>query len=44
MPDIRLQALPQATNRDQALAFGGESIYDLLDLGGAAPNAFLVIA
>jgi hypothetical protein len=32
MPDIRLQALPQATNLDQALAVGGESIYDLLDL------------
>jgi hypothetical protein len=31
MPDIRLQALPQATNLDQALAVGGESIYDLLD-------------
>lgn len=31
MPDIRLQALPRATNLDQALAVGGESIYDLLD-------------
>ena len=30
MPDIRLQALPQANNLDQALALGGESIYDLL--------------
>lgn len=32
MPDIRLQALPQATNLDQALAVGGESIYDLLGI------------
>jgi hypothetical protein len=31
MPDIRLQALPQANIPDQALAVGGESIYDLLD-------------
>ena len=31
MPDIRLQALPQANILDQALAVGGESIYDLLD-------------
>lgn len=30
MPDIRLQALPQANNLDQTLAVGGESIYDLL--------------
>ena len=35
MPDIRLQALPQATNLDQALAVGGESIYDLLDRASA---------
>jgi hypothetical protein len=32
MSDIRLQALPQANNIDQALAIGGESIYDLLDV------------
>ena len=31
MPDIRLQALPQANNLDQALAVRGEFIYDLLD-------------
>ena len=30
MPDIRLQALPQANILDQALAVGGESIYNLL--------------
>lgn len=28
MPDIRLQALPQATQIDQSLAVGGESIYE----------------
>lgn len=38
MPDIRLQALPQATNLDQALAVGGESIYDLLDLTSQCPE------
>ena len=32
MPDIRLQALPQANILDQALAVGGESIYDLLGI------------
>ena len=31
MPDIRLQALPRANILDQALAVGGESIYDLLE-------------
>lgn len=41
MPDIRLQALPQATNLGQALAVGGESIYDLLDLMGRAFSRFI---